>query len=184
MVGDRDKMLAAGFDGYIAKPIVPETFVGEVEKFLRGHRGSTPLPPPQSRVPPSPVQNKVATLLVVDNVPINLELARGTFEPFGYEVIAAKGQEEGFALARQTVPDLILSDVHMEDGSGYDFLAVVKADPQLRAIPFVFLTSTCLSADDRAQGLSLGAVRFLTRPIDPQALLAEVEACLRAGRKG
>jgi two-component system cell cycle response regulator len=184
MVGDRDKMLAAGFDGYIAKPISPETFVGEVEKFLQlGHR-SLPLPPQPSTVQVAPPQSKRATVLVVDNSPVNLELARSTLEPFGYEVIAAAGMDEGLALARRAAPDLILSDVNMAGGTGYDFITAVKSDPQLCTIPFVFITSTFLDANDRARGLSLGAARFLVRPIEPQALLAEITACLQAGKQG
>jgi len=183
MVGDRDKVLAAGFDGYIAKPISPETFVGEVEQFLQGHRGSTPHPTPQSTPSPTLQQEKVATLLVVDNSLINLDLARSIFEPFGYEVVTAKGMEEALSLAHVTMPDLILSDVNMAGGSGYDFITVVKADLQLQAIPFVFITSTYLHVNDQEKGLGLGALRFLVRPIDPQTLLAEIKACLPEGKR-
>lgn len=183
MVGDQDKVLAAGFDGYIAKPISPETFVGEVEQFLQGHQGSTPHPILESTLSPAYQQGKVATLLVVDNLPINLDLARSIFEPFGYEVVTAKGMEEALSLAHATVPDLILSDVNMENGSGYDFITVVKADAQLQAIPFVFITSTYLEVNNQEKGLGLGALRFLVRPIDPQTLLAEIKACLPEGKR-
>jgi len=181
MVGDRDKMLAAGFDGYIAKPIAPETFVQEVEAFLQGELHSTSLPTLQSTVQTSP-PSMMATILVVDNTPINLELAQSTFAPFGYKVITARGMVEALSLARRTVPDLILSDLNMADGSEYDFITAVKADPHLRAIPFVFITSTALDTSDWAKGLRLGAVRFLVRPLEPHILLAGIEACLREGR--
>jgi DNA-binding response OmpR family regulator len=62
--------------------------------------------------------------------------------------------------------------------SGYDFIAAVKADGKLREIPFLFLTSTAVSDAERSRGLALGAAGFLFRPIDPEALLAKVEACL------
>jgi DNA-binding response OmpR family regulator len=62
---------------------------------------------------------------------------------------------------------------------GYEFLRAVKADPQLRTIPFIFITSTMLEEKDRAKGLALGAARFLMRPLEPEALLAEIRACLR-----
>lgn len=183
MVGDRDKMLAAGFDGYIAKPISPETFVGEVEGFFHSSQPSGLLQSPLSLVQAVSTPSKRATLLVVDNSPVNIELARSLFGPHGYEVIAATRMDEGITLARQSLPDLILSDVNMTNGTGYDFIRAVKADPQLRSIPFVFITST-LSINDQAKGLSLGAARFLIRPLEPQTMLAEIEACLREGRKG
>ena len=87
------------------------------------------------------------------------------------------------ALARDHPCDLILSDVCMSEGTGYDFIRAVKADPRLRDIPFVFITSTMTDEKDRATGLALGAARFLFRPVEPDALLVEIEACLRkAGR--
>src|SRR6267378_3609891 len=72
MVGDRDKLLAAGFDGYLAKPIAPETFVPEVEQFLQGHHGSPPLPSRESTVQPESPPGTGTTVLVVDDLAVNL----------------------------------------------------------------------------------------------------------------
>jgi two-component system, cell cycle response regulator len=175
MVGDRDKMLKAGFDGYIAKPIDPETFIGQVESFLQRRRS----PAIQAASSTALASGAGATILVVDNVPVNIELARSTLEPFGYQVIAAIGAEEALELARRAVPDLILSDVNMADGIGYDFIQTIKSDPQLSPIPFLFITSTFLEPSEQARGLELGADNYIIRPIDPQALLAAIESCLR-----
>jgi two-component system cell cycle response regulator len=156
MVGDRDKVIAAGFDGYVSKPIAPRTFVKDVEAFLQSEYHSTFQPGGQS-APQKPPQAKHITILVVDNSPMNLSLARSTLEPFGYEVVTADNVEAGLRLAGQSPPDLILSDLH---------------------IPFLFISSTVLQDSDRQSGLALGADRFILRPIKPQALLAEIEACL------
>jgi two-component system, cell cycle response regulator len=183
MVGDRDKVLAAGFDGYIAKPIAPRTFVQQVENFLQPGQHSTFWP----QHPPTPSPALVAkhtTILVVDNSPVNIEVVRSTLEPSGYEVVVANNVAEGFALARQSAPDLILSDLHMPGESGLDFIRGVKADPQLRAIPFVIISSTAQREMDWGAALVAGADKFISRPIKPQALLAEIEACLQEARKG
>src|SRR6202044_2113809 len=119
------------------------------------------------------------TILVVDNLAVNLDLARSILEPRGYRVLTAEGTATALPLAKEHSCDLILCDVCMSDGNGYDFIRVVKADPQLAPIPFVFLTSTMTDERDRVAGLALGAARFLFRPIEPDALLAEIEACLR-----
>lgn len=183
MVGDRDKVLAAGFDGYIAKPIDPEMFVRQIESFLRpGKRNSVAPAPAWGGAPPLRPAS-LHTVLVVDNLPVNLELARSILEPHGYRVLIAEGPTDGLAVAREHPCDLIVSDVCMGAGSGYDFIRSVKADPRLREIPFVFLTSTMTDEKDRAAGLGLGAARFLFRPIEPPALLAEIEACLREAGK-
>jgi two-component system cell cycle response regulator len=178
MVGDREKVLAAGFDGYIAKPIDPQTFVGRVEHFLQHARGMTPLGAAPLTSWVAPLQPQRATILVVDNQLMNIDLARSMFEPFGYTVISALGMTQALELAHRTAPDLILSDVNMVDETGYDFIKAVKADPQLRAIPFVFITSTYLDPKEQAHGLELGAARYIVRPIEPQTLLATIAACL------
>jgi two-component system, cell cycle response regulator len=184
MVGDRDKVLAAGFDGYITKPIDPEAFVRQVESYLQLDKRQTP--PPSSVSPVSAPNHPAAgrhTILAVDNLPVNLDLARSILEPHGYQVITAAGMKEGLTLAREQPCDLILSDVCMSGGTGYDFIQAVKADPRLRGIPFIFITSTMMDEKDRARGLALGAAQFLFRPIEPEVLLAEIEICLhKAGR--
>jgi two-component system, cell cycle response regulator len=177
MVGDREKVLAAGFDGYLPKPIVPQTFVQDVAGFLGSPRPATPSLP-VSTVPSRP-QSSRATLLVVDNTPVNIQLVQSTLAPFGYTVLAARSVPEGLELARQHRPALILSDLHMPGEDGYALIKAVKADAQLRSIPVALLSSTVWSESDRRTALALGAVRFIVRPIAPLALLAEVEDCLR-----
>jgi len=181
MVGDRERALQAGFDGYLAKPIDPKTFVTQIEAFLSpSAAGSMPRP---ASVTPQSSRGACAgkRILAVDNVQANLDLVRGIFEPFGYNVDTASTAAEALRKARLGPPDLILSDVCMAEMSGYDFIRHVKATPNLEGIPFVFLTSTMLNEGDRSRGIALGAVRFLTRPIDPQDLFAQVESCLGMG---
>jgi len=171
MVGDRERILASGFDGYVSKPIDTETFVAQIESFATRAASVASLP-----VPPAHLKRR--RILVVDNWQANVELARVLLESQGHEVIAASGARQAIARAVEERPDLILSDVAMPDGSGYDFLQTVKANPTLAAIPFVFVTSTYISEEDRQKALAMGATLYLTRPMEPQDLLAAVQSCL------
>jgi two-component system cell cycle response regulator len=182
MVGDRDKVLAAGFDGYIAKPIIPDKFVHQVEAFLPGFDRITPdlsatSPPIATRRP-----DKRATILVVDDSAVNIELARSILEPAGYEIIAARSVAEALGMIGDVDPDLILSDVHMREANGFDFLRSLKADKLFSNIPFVFISSTVWREQDRIRGLEMGAAKFILRPADPEVVLAEIERCLSKGK--
>ena len=91
MVGDRDRVLAAGFDGYLAKPIDPETFVRQMESFLpapTAYRCPSMLAAEARPAARRDVPSR-QTILAVDNLPVNLELARSILEPSGYKVITA-----------------------------------------------------------------------------------------------
>ena len=171
MVGDRDKVLSAGFDGYIPKPIAPETFVQQVETFLPAVEGITPELSSRTEEKTPIARVKRATILVVDDSHLNIELARGILEPVGYEVVAASSVAEAQLLLGEIDPDLILSDVHMKGKSGFDFLKSLKADERFKRIPFVFISSTVWQERDRLYGLELGAVRFILRPTDPELCL-------------
>lgn len=175
MVGDRDRVLAHGFDGYIAKPLEPMAFIQAVNEALPPamRTGAAPPPPtPAARAPSG------TTVLVVDDSQVNLELKRDLLQPHGYTVVTADTPTQALRLAREHHPALILSDVGMTEGSGFDFIRAVKADPQLRDIPFIFLSSTHWNEASRTLGLQLGAFRYLLRPLEPAVLLAEIEACL------
>jgi two-component system cell cycle response regulator len=182
MVGDRDKVLSAGFDGYIAKPIIPDKFVHQVEAFLPGFDRITPdlsatSPPIATRRP-----DKRATILVVDDSAVNIELARSILEPAGYEIIAARSVAEALGMIADVDPDLILSDVHMREANGFDFLRSLKADRTFSNVPFVFISSTVWREQDRIRGLEMGAAKFILRPTDPEVVLSEIERCLSKGK--
>jgi two-component system cell cycle response regulator len=179
MASDRERIMAAGFDGCLIKPITPETFVAQVEAHLPAQlRGGAARREPAPRAPQPPPAQRGRTILAVDDRPENLELAAGILEPSGYRVVTATGMGAALALALDSPPDLILSDVVMAEGNGYEFIQAVKADARLRDIPFIFLTATMTAPSARKHGLALGAARYLFRPIEPPELLREIEACL------
>ncbi|MGA3009031.1 MAG: response regulator [Terracidiphilus sp.] len=186
MVGDRDKVLASGFDGYISKPIYPETFVDQVEVFIPHHKR-----PPRAKLSSEVVPARAhdlkstrAVVLLVDDSPINVELVCSVLEPTGYTVISANTVAVAMELARHKSIDLILSDLHMSPESGLAFLEHVKADARLKPIPFILLTASMTDprGGEEEKALQLGVARFLSRPIAPEQLLLEVEACLTNNR--
>lgn len=180
MVGDREKLLDAGFDGYIAKPIEPEAFIGQVEKFIRADLRSSPKLAEQAVVAQdltAPAPAMQGRILVVDDVLTNREFIRSTLEPFGYEVVLADSAKRGMARVQESDFDLILCDLHMPDKDGVDFIRAIKSDSRLQAVPFVFISASLVEAE-RRRGLQHGAVHFIQRPIEPQALLNEIKMCL------
>jgi two-component system cell cycle response regulator len=186
MAGDRERILAMGFDGYIAKPLDPDRFVSEVETHA-GH-AVTPLADRAAHDAASVAGGRRSAgsaagvrVLALDDAPINVGFLRSLLEPFGYVVTHASGVGEALVAARSSVPDLIISDVHLEGETGFDFIQQVREDATLRSVPFIFLSSTAWNAADRKRGIALGAARFLVRPIEPAVLLREIEDVL-AGR--
>ncbi len=185
MVGDRNRVLAAGFRGYISKPISPEMFVQELEAFLPGDHRAT-YSPAREETPaasaPAPKEKRGA-ILVLDDSPINLSLIQSTLEPVGYRVIPAHSVAEAMERAEQNSCDLILSDLHLPVADGMEFLALVKAHPKLHSIPFVLLTASGQGPTDTPDlALAHGAKLFLRRPIEPELLLSAIDKVLRESR--
>jgi len=180
MHGDRSRVLAAGFDDYVAKPIDPEHFVPWLEAHLRGQAPAAPASAPMPLPPPRPPREHGPLVLVVDDEPLNLELKRSCLEPLGYRVRTAAGPDEALRLAQHEVPALFLSDVGMPQGDGFDFIVRVKRDPRLAGVPFVFISTTHWDESLRTKALALGAVRYLRRPMDAEDLIAEVQRWVQA----
>ncbi|HLN02744.1 MAG TPA: response regulator [Bryobacteraceae bacterium] len=189
MVGDRERALAVGFDGYLAKPIDPETFVASVEAFLkpeerrqRDYQAATAAEPVLDGTRKTQAVAR-GTILVVDNVPANLELAQSIFEPSGFHVMLADNVTVALAMAKQNRPDVVLSDVNMPEGTGFELARRMRADPDLRTVPVVLISATLPRDVSTEVARSAGATKFLWRPIDPVILLEEVESCLQAARR-
>ena len=185
MVGDRRNVMAAGFDGYITKPINPETIMDQLAAYLPENANTMPqkTPPAADEAPPPSACATIGSvILVVDNSSDNIAFARAVLEASGFRVTSTDNITAGLALARREPPALILSDLHMPEGDGFDFLRAVKADRRLRSIPFLFLSSTIWIKADAGRAAALGADRFLARPIEPQALLDAIRGVLGAVR--
>lgn len=186
MVGDRDRVMAAGFDGYVAKPIEPRDFVGEVEAFLP--QGSSPARPEPARTMQSAPAARTraasfvprARLLVVDDVHENREFTLAVLEPSGYEVTLSSNAEQALATVAEQRFDLILCDLRMPGKDGLDLLAALKSNPRFAPIPFLIVTASKWAERERRRALELGALRFLQRPLEPSELLNEVETCLES----
>ena len=116
------------------------------------------------------------TILVVDDTPENLELLDEALRN-RYRVKVALSGERALALAQAEPPDLILLDVNMPGMDGYEVCKRLKASPRTAAIPVIFITARTDRTDER-QGLELGAVDYVTKPISVPVVLARVRTQL------
>ncbi len=112
-------------------------------------------------------------VLVVDDTPDNLSLMAGLLKDL-YRVKVANNGEKAIKIAQSdSPPDLILLDIMMPGLSGYDVCKILKEDQATRDIPIIFLTAMT-AVDDEKKGLELGAVDFITKPVNPPIVLARV----------
>ncbi len=118
------------------------------------------------------------TVLVVDDTPDNLSLMSGLLKD-RYRVKVANNGEKAIKIAQGTdAPDLILLDIMMPGLSGYEVCEILKKDAATRDIPIIFLTAMT-ATDDEKKGLELGAVDFITKPVNPPIVMARVATQLQ-----
>lgn len=120
------------------------------------------------------------TILNVDDRPENRYLFETIMRAAGHEVVCANDGAEALGMLRQCRYDLIVSDVVMPGMDGFQLCREVKADPATRDIPFVFFTAVYTESKDEQFALSLGAVRFLVKPLEPDQLVAALETAVNA----
>lgn len=179
MVGDQEKALRAGFDAHVSKPIDPEGLMASLAPFLRSP-AVAPAPTAATADGAAPARLREdlraprpgLVVLLVDDTSANLDFKLSLLEPAGYTVHTAAGGREALDQLQRLRVDLVVSDVVMHSGGGFELLAAVRRTPALRRLPFVFLTATARDEASRQRGLALGADDYLVRPIEPEALLA------------
>lgn len=126
----------------------------------------------------------MARILIVDDRADDRYLLQQVLRGAGHEVDAAGEGGEALELARRRPPDLVTSDVYMPGMDGFALCRAWREDEKLRDIPFIFYSATYTDADDASFARSLGADRFLAKPMEPVALLAEIQVVLAAREQG
>ncbi len=165
MVGDRERLLEAGFDSYIGKPIEPDTFVKQIESFLTGEMSTPP-------------KTDIATILIVDDHVLNREFLMTLLGYGGYRLIEAANGADGLKMALADKPDLVISDILMPNMDGYEFVTRMHKHPDTADVPVIFYTATYREREALAVAESCGVRWVLPKPSDPDVILRTVQEAL------
>ena len=114
-----------------------------------------------------------ATVLIVDDEPLNVDLLEQELAAAGYRTVSAAGGAQALALAAEKGPELILLDARMPGIDGYETCRRLKAGEATRAIPVIFLTALA-DTQDKLRAFGAGAVDYVTKPFESEELLARV----------
>ncbi len=113
-------------------------------------------------------------ILVVDDEPGIVDIAKTNLEGHGFIVIEAYDGEEALEKVKEEKPDLVVLDILMPEMDGWDVLERIESDPELSGIPVIMLTAR-VSDEDVLRGLEAGAVEYMTKPFYPEDLVAAVK---------
>ena len=116
-------------------------------------------------------------VLVVEDHAENRRIVRLLLNHAGIEMIEAVTGEEGIAVAETERPDVILMDIQLPGLDGYEATRRIKANPELRHIPIIVVTSYALSGDD-VKAFEAGCDAYVTKPFVPRELLAKIRGYL------
>ncbi|MGB0388426.1 MAG: adenylate/guanylate cyclase domain-containing protein [Ardenticatenaceae bacterium] len=121
--------------------------------------------------------NETANILVVDDTRPNLRLLVNILSENGYKVRPASNGPRALAVAKESLPDLILLDINMPGMSGYEVCEQLKAHEPTRDIPVIFI-SVLSEVLDKVKGFAVGGVDYITKPFQVEELLARVRTHL------
>src|SRR6186997_1714021 len=114
-----------------------------------------------------------STILVVDDSATNLQVLARTLQGSGHRILAAKDGPTAIEIAKKAKPDLVLLDVMMPGMDGFEVCRRLKSQPETRDTIVIFLSARGELAD-KVSGLELGAIDYITKPIQGEEVLARV----------
>jgi CheY-like chemotaxis protein len=123
----------------------------------------------------------IGYLLVVEDIADILNLLEATLKFKGYRVVTARNGEEALEIVHKERPELIIADILMPKMDGFSMVHRLRINPETRRIPVVFLSATYVAPEDKAFALSLGATRFIEKPVDLPTFLPIIEKLLQQG---
>ena len=116
-------------------------------------------------------------ILVVEDQEDNRQILRDLLASTDYEIVEAENGVEALAAVAKQRPDLILMDIQLPIMDGYEATRRIKADPALRSIPIIAVTSYALSGDE-AKAREAGCDAYVPKPYSPRQLLAKIREFL------
>jgi CheY-like chemotaxis protein len=119
----------------------------------------------------------MAKIVIAEDEPDIRELIAFTLRFAGHEVVTGANGQEGYELAKQHTPDLIMLDVRMPKLTGYEACQRIKSEPDIAHIPVIFLSAKGQESEIE-QGLSVGAEQYLLKPFAPDQLTQQVREVL------
>lgn len=186
-----EEAIASGVTSMILKPYSPSQLMVRVEKGLvwkpRGLLSADGAPVTKAATSSGktsgiasdkPKEPQRPTILVVDDTPDNLMLLSGLLKEDYRVRLAQNGQKALEICTSDDPPDLVLLDIMMPDMDGFEVAKRMREHPNSENTPVIFVTAMT-SADARLKGLDLGAVDFITKPIDPDSLKYRVRNFMR-----
>jgi DNA-binding response OmpR family regulator len=164
----RKKAITAGAAGLLRKPYDPEELVRMVQSVLEvqifhSDRDPSPSPSSASKMPPKRI------LIIEDDSPTATAL-KVRLDANGYVTSVASDGIIGFGLAMRERPDLILLDIGIPGGDGFDLASKLRRQPQSCHLPIIFITAS-KDPELRQKVMHAGAAGLLEKPIDPEELL-------------
>lgn len=120
-------------------------------------------------------------ILVVEDVPHILQLLEVTLRFKGYPVVTALNGQEALEAIQRELPAMVITDILMPKLDGFALVHKMRSNPKTSRIPIVFLSATYVTPEDKAFAMSLGAVRFLEKPVDTEDFLLTVAEILTSG---
>jgi DNA-binding response OmpR family regulator len=168
ILGDK-KDYKLGIADYISKPFRKEELLSSVKNIL-------------GKLKDEGKPQKAKLILVVDDEPDVVDIIKIYLKEKGYLTSEAYDGLEAVNKVYEVKPDLIILDIRMPKLDGYEVIKRLKRDDRVGNIPIIVLTATRISAKEKELGLSLGAMKYLTKPFTGKQLIEEIEEALsRAG---
>jgi len=118
-------------------------------------------------------------ILIADDIEDARIILKKTLESDGHTVEAASNGAEALRISKESPPDMIISDILMPEMDGFELCRVVKEDKQLRKMPFIFYTATYVDPKDEKLAMSLGASRYILKPIESAEFLNIINEVLK-----
>lgn len=119
-------------------------------------------------------QEQAPLILIVDDIPKNLQVLSSILNTEGYQIAFASGGNQALSVVENTLPDLILLDIMMPDMDGFEVCERLKSNPATASIPVIFLSGK-VETEDIVKGFRLGAVDYVTKPFNAIELLSRVK---------